>query len=47
MSLKIQTAFKPLFQPARYKAYLGGRGGGKSWGFSLALLVIGAQQKKR
>jgi phage terminase large subunit len=47
MSIQIPTAFQPLFQPARYKAFLGGRGGGKSWGFSLALLVMGAQQKKR
>jgi phage terminase large subunit len=27
--------------------YYGGRGGGKSWGIALALLVIGAQTKKR
>jgi len=47
MSLQIQTAFKPLFNPSRIMCYYGGRGGGKSWGIALALLVIGAQTKKR
>ena len=30
-----------LFQPSRYKVAHGGRGGAKSWGFALALLLTG------
>ena len=47
MNVQIPTAFQPLFKPHRYKVYYGGRGGGKSWGFALALLVMGAQKKTR
>ena len=47
MNVKIPKAFIPLFKPERYKVYYGGRGGGKSWGFALSLLVIGGLQKKR
>lgn len=36
-----------LFEPARYKVAHGGRGGAKSWGFARALLIIGAQSRKR
>lgn len=36
-----------LFEPHRYKIAYGGRGGAKSWGFARALLIIGAQEKKR
>lgn len=32
-------AFAPLFQPARYKVYYGGRGAAKSWAFARALLL--------
>jgi len=37
----------PLFTPARYKVAFGGRGGGKSWGFARALLILGAKTKLR
>jgi len=36
-----------LFQPARYKVVWGGRGGGRSWGFSRALLLKGMHEKLR
>lgn len=36
-----------LFEPHRYKVAYGGRAGMKSWGFSRALLIIGAQSPKR
>lgn len=40
-------AFKPLFQPARYKVFHGGRGGAKSWNFARALLILGAEKPLR
>lgn len=36
--------FQPLFVPWRYKAYHGGRGGGKSHGFAQALIVHADQR---
>lgn len=39
--VKFPPKLKPLFQPARYKVFYGGRGGAKSWGFARALLLIG------
>lgn len=30
----------PLFKPAPYKVYHGGRGGGKSWDYARALLTL-------
>jgi phage terminase large subunit len=45
--IKMNAAFKPLFKKQRYKVYYGGRGGGKSWGISIALLILGAQNKLR
>lgn len=38
---------EPLFKPARYKVFYGGRGAAKSWGFARALLILGAQSKLR
>lgn len=38
---------KGLFQPHRYKVAYGGRGGGKSWAFARALLVLGASKPLR
>lgn len=40
-------AFRPLFAPARYKVFHGGRGGAKSWAFSRTLLILGYRQKLR
>jgi len=45
--IKMNVAFKPLFEKQRYKIYYGGRGGGKSWGISIALLILGCQSKLR
>ena len=36
-----------LFQPSRYKVGYGGRGAGRSWGFSRALLILGARKPLR
>ncbi len=36
-------AFQPLFKPARYKVFYGGRGGAKSWAFARALLLRGME----
>lgn len=46
-NISFPKAFKPLFQPKRYKIYKGGRGGAKSWNFARALLLLGAQETKR
>ncbi len=40
-------AFEPLFHPARYKVFYGGRGSGKSWAVARALLVQAASRKLR
>jgi len=44
---KLPRAFKPLFKPSRYKVFYGGRGGGKSWGFAIALLQRGIKEPLR
>ena len=38
---------EPLFTPSRYKVLHGGRGGSKSWGIAMALLIIGTQRPIR
>lgn len=43
--VNIPKKFEPLFKPARYKIYYGGRGGAKSWNFARALLIIGEERK--
>lgn len=40
-------AFKPLFEPHRYKVFYGGRGGAKSWAIARALLIQGAEKPQR
>jgi len=47
MNVQIPKAFKPLFKPERWKIYYGGRGGGKSWSFANALLVLGVKKRMR
>ena len=42
-----QKKFQPLFRPARYKIFYGGRGGLKSWSFARALLLLGAERTRR
>ena len=46
-SIQIPSKFKPLFKPARYKVYYGGRYGLKSWNIARALLLLGAKEKKQ
>ena len=38
------TAYEPLFKPARYKVFYGGRGSGKSWQIARALLLLGKKK---
>ena len=45
--IKFPPPFRPLFRPARYKVYYGGRGGGKSWTVARALLIKGLEGKVR
>lgn len=45
--IQIPEAFEPLFSPARYKVYYGGRGGAKSWNAIRVLLLLGCQSKLR
>ena len=40
-------AFEPLFKPKRYKVAPGGRGGGRSWSFARALLILASKYKLR
>lgn len=39
ISLTIPEAFKPLFDPYRYKVFYGGRGSAKSWSVADALII--------
>ncbi len=45
--IQIPDVFEGLLEPHSVKAFYGGRGGGKSTSFALALLVIGLKEKKR
>lgn len=47
LSIEIPEKLGFLFEPKRYKVAHGGRGGGKSWAFADALLVLGLQSPKR
>lgn len=40
MEVEMPKAFQALFRPYRYKVYYGGRGGGKSWQFAIALVML-------
>lgn len=46
-TIKLPEAFEPLFWPARYKAYYGGRGSAKSHSFAAALVLQAAQKPLR
>lgn len=39
--------FEPLFTPARYKVFYGGRGAGRSWSCARALLLMGVSRQLR
>lgn len=41
-AIQLPVKLRNLFQPYRYKVAHGGRGGGKSWAFARALLLLGA-----
>lgn len=47
LDLELPECMEPLFQPARYKVFYGGRGGGKSWCFARVLLMLALQRKIR
>lgn len=47
MKIELPEKLNFLFEPARYKILLGGRGSGKSWGVARALLITGAQEPRR
>jgi phage terminase large subunit len=47
LSIELPGALRGLFQPHRYKVAHGGRGGGKSWAFARALLILGSKQPLR
>ena len=44
---EIPRKLEPLYYPARYKVFYGGRGGAKSWGFARTLLLMALQKKIR
>lgn len=45
--VKIPGAFRELFNPARYKAYYGGRGSAKSHSFATALVILAGKKPLR
>ena len=49
--MEVEAAFpeplKVLFEPKRYKILYGGRGAGRSWGVSRALLILGTKKPMR
>lgn len=47
MNAEFPDALQFLFEPHRYKVAHGGRGGAKSWAFARALLIQGAQDRRR
>jgi phage terminase large subunit len=47
LSIELPGKLRGLFKPHRYKVAYGGRGGGKSWAFARALLILGSKQPLR
>lgn len=47
LNVKFPKAFKPAFEPARYKVLYGGRGSGKSWSIARALILKSVSDCKR
>src|ERR1700712_2929306 len=45
--IELPEAFRALFKPARYKAFFGGRGSGKSHAMATALVLLAAQKPLR
>lgn len=46
-TVEFPKAFRPLFQPKRWKVYYGGRDAAKSWNFARALLIQATQDPLR
>lgn len=46
-AVEVPAAFRPLYQPARYKVYWGGRGAAKSWAFADAFVTLGVSGRYR
>ncbi|MBE7201041.1 MAG: PBSX family phage terminase large subunit [Parafilimonas terrae] len=47
LEVELPEAFRDLFRPARYKAFYGGRGSGKSHAFATALVLMAAERPLR
>lgn len=47
LRVEFPVAYQPLFRPARYKVFYGGRGKAASWSFARALLTLGTQRTLR
>lgn len=47
INLEFAPKFEPLFIPARYKVFYGGRGGAKSWEIARALILMASSKKIR
>jgi phage terminase large subunit len=47
LDVKFPEKLEPLFEAHRYKAVVGGRGKGASWGIARALLILGYQKPLR
>lgn len=47
MKVPFPDKLQRLFQPARYKVVVGGRGKGASWGIARALLLMGGERQLR
>lgn len=47
VKIDFPEVLRGLFDPHRYKVSYGGRGGGKSWAFARALLILGAKKPLR
>ncbi len=46
--IEIPAVFKPLLNERwRYKVFYGGRGGGKSWAFAIALILLSISRRIR
>lgn len=45
--VRFPPAFRPLFNPSRYKVFYGGRGGAKSWCIARALILQGMDRPIR
>lgn len=47
INANLPEILQPLFEPCRYKVLYGGRGGAKSWGIAIALLILGTHKTLR